>query len=472
MREKIAIHWFRQDLRIQDNPALNYLSFKHKKIIGIFILDEVNCQTKLGSASKVWLYHSLNYLNEQIGNNLLLFKGDPQLVFNSLLKEFDITEITWNRCYEPWRIKRDKALMINLKKQVDIKSFNASLLWEPWQILKKDGTPYKIFTPFYKKGCLGFSPPRKPEIKKINFFNHKISSLTVLDLELIKNSSWENKIYANWEIGESFAFKKMQDFLANGLKDYADGRNFPNKLNVSRLSPYLHWGQISPHLIWYSLDSKNGEINLLNIEIFKSELGWREFFYNLLYHFPSIQHQNLQRKFDNFPWEDNNEFLTLWKKGKTGYPIVDAGMRELWETGYMHNRARMITGSFLVKNLLQHWKHGERWFWDCLFDADHASNSASWQWVAGTGTDAAPYFRIFNPITQGKKFDPNGDYIKRFVPELENVPLKYLFTPWDCPPEVCKDINFKIGLSYPSPIVEVALSREKALSAFSTIKKG
>ncbi len=468
MNDEIAIHWFRQDLRISDNPSLNFLSEKYDNIVAVYILDEVNCDRKMGSASKTWLHHSLLSLNEKLNNKLLVFKGNPEVVFNNLVDNYNVKQISWCRCYEPWIIKRDLNLKKNLKNKVQINSFNSSLLWEPWEVLKNDGSPYKIFTPFYKRGCLNSKPPRKPKSQEINFFNHNIKSQSIFDLELTSSKFWEKKIIKYWNIGESFASKLMNDFFSIGIQDYSEGRNFPIRKNVSRLSPYLHWGQISPHTLWYEVSNIEQEVGEKNAEIFKSELGWREFFYNLLYHFPKIQKFNLQTKFDKFPWENNNSFFDAWKKGQTGFPIVDAGMRELWETGYMHNRVRMITGSFLVKNLLIHWNQGEEWFWDCLFDADYASNSASWQWVAGTGTDSAPYFRIFNPVTQGKKFDPTGEYIRKFIPELRNFPLKYLFEPWECPPNTLK--NFKLGINYPFPIVDVKTSREKALDAFAKIK--
>ena len=467
MNDEIAIHWFRQDLRISDNPSLNFLSEKYDNIVAVYILDEVNCDRKMGSASKTWLHHSLLSLNEKLNNQLLFLKGNPEEVFNNLVDNYNVKQISWCRCYEPWIIKRDLNLKKNLKNKVQINSFNSSLLWEPWEVLKNDGSPYKIFTPFYKRGCLNSKPPRKPKSQEINFFNHNIKSQSIFNLELTSSKFWE-KIIKYWNIGESFALKLMNEFFSVGIQDYSEGRNYPIRKNVSRLSPYLHWGQISPHTLWYEVSNIEQEVGEKNVEIFKSELGWREFFYNLLYHFPQIQKCNLQTKFDKFPWENNNSFLDAWKKGQTGFPIVDAGMREIVETGYMHNRVRMITGSFLVKNLLIHWNQGEEWFWDCLFDADYASNSASWQWVAGTGTDSAPYFRIFNPVTQGKKFDPTGEYIRKFIPELRNFPLKYLFEPWECPPNTLK--NFKLGINYPLPIVDVKTSREKALDAFAKIK--
>ena len=260
----------------------------------------------------------------------------------------------------------------------------------------------------------------------------------------------------------------MQEFFKKGLPHYKEGRNFPAKNHVSRLSPFLHLGQISPNQAWYgSIEKHSGK----NLDHFLSELGWREFSYSLLYHFPDLPSKNLQKRFDAFPWNDDSNCLEQWKKGQTGYPIVDAGMRELWKTGYVHNRVRMIVGSFLVKNLLLHWHHGERWFWDCLVDADLANNSASWQWVAGCGADAAPYFRIFNPVTQGHKFDPDGIYTKHYLPELKNLPEKYLFSPWEAPTEILKNSGVRLGVDYPHPVVTIKDSREKALEAFSMLPK-
>ena len=293
-------------------------------------------------------------------------------------------------------IKRDKKLKTFLTEKVKTQSFNGSLLWEPWEILKNDGTPYKVYTPFFKRGCLSASKPRPPQSEKINFFKHNFSSMNISDLGLLESKKWESEILSEWKVGESSSIKIMRSFFENGIQDYSEGRNFPIKKNVSRLSPYLHWGQISPNTLWYELNNLKN-VKDKDIEVFKSELGWREFAYYLLYHFPYLQKKNLKTNFDNFQWLDDQKNFEKWSMGVTGIPIVDAGMRELWQTGYMHNRPRMIVSSFLVKNLLIHWNMGEQWFWDCLFDADAASNSASWQWVAGTGTDSTPYFRIFNP---------------------------------------------------------------------------
>ena len=471
MKQKISIHWFKQDFRLQDNPSINYLSEKEEKTLFIYILDN-NDALSLGSASKVWLHHSLEYLNKQLNGKLLIFNDSAINVFKKLIQDFIISSVSWNRCYDQESIKNDSKIKIFLKKHIDdVKSFNGSLLWEPWEVLKGDGTPFKVFTPFYKNGCLAVTPPRKPLTKKIKIFDSKYSTNKINFLKLIKKNKWASKITKEWKIGEEFAHEAMSNFFKFGITNYKEGRNFPSKQNVSKLSPFIHWGQISPNILWWKCNENNKSSNNGNIETFKSELGWREFSYYLLYHFPHITEKNLQVKFDNFEWEFNKIYYQRWTKGQTGYPIVDAGMRELWETGYMHNRVRMIVGSFLVKNLLIHWKKGERWFWDCLFDADIASNSASWQWVAGTGADAAPYFRIFNPVTQGQKFDPHGEYIKKYVPELKKLPLKYLFNPWDCPESIAHNIEFEIGKHYPNPIVNLKESREKALKVFTSLKK-
>tara|TARA_A100001011_G_scaffold357491_1_gene402406 strand:- start:1070 stop:2488 length:1419 start_codon:yes stop_codon:yes gene_type:complete len=470
MKKKIGIHWFRYDLRINDNPSLNHLSRNYDNILGVFIYDEINANPKIGSASKVWLYNSLEYLKKQLNGNLIVLKGNPKDCLDELIHFFDVQEISWNRCYEPWIIKRDKNLKIYLNDKIKVNSFNGSLLWEPWEILKNDKTPYKIFTPFYKRGCLTAAKPRVPKSENINFFNHNFRVTNISDLGLIENKKWETKISSHWTVGESCSIEIMNSFFKNGVQNYSEGRNFPIKKNVSRLSPYLHWGQISPNALWYEVNNVKN-LRHDDVEVFKSELGWREFAYYLLYHFPFMQKKNLKSNFDNFQWLEDPSNFKKWSRGFTGIPIVDAGMRELWQTGYMHNRPRMIVSSFLVKNLLIHWRRGEEWFWDCLFDADAASNSASWQWVAGTGTDSTPYFRIFNPVTQGQKFDPTGEYIRKYVPELKNLPIKFLFSPWECPHEILKNINFKLGKDYPHPIVDLKESRQRALSTYEQLRK-
>ena len=470
MKKQVVINWFRQDLRTHDNPSLSFASKLNLPIINIFVLDEINCKNKnLGSSSKIWLYYSLKALNKELNFKLNFFKNSPEIIFSDLIKEYDIMYVTWNRCYEPWIINRDKNLKSFLKKSgVNVKTFNSNLLWEPWEILKDDGTPYKVFSPFYKRGCLNAAMPRRPIPKphlRTCFLKKNFTELN--SLNLLPSKHWYKKFNRISDINFDSLESNVNNFFSIGIKNYKEGRNLPGKNNVSRLSPFIHFGQISPNFLWYKCDDFNFDEN---VEHFKTELGWREFSYYLLYHFPHLPDKNLQKKFDRFPWKYNVDYLNSWKRGKTGYPIVDAGMRELWETGYMHNRVRMIVGSFLVKNLLQDWRYGEQWFWDCLFDADLASNSASWQWVAGSGADAAPYFRIFNPVSQGQRFDFDGEYTRRFLPELKYLPLKFLFNPWEAPSEILEEANVKLGENYPLPIVDLKESRNLALDAFSTIR--
>lgn len=468
MTVPLAIHWFRQDLRLSDNPAL-VAATEVGKVLPIFILDDDNADNhKMGAASRWWLHHSLDALNKSLRGQLHLYRGDAQAVLRDLVKQHPNCAVFWNRCYEPWRVARDKRIKAELANLgVEAHSFNGSLLWEPWQVRKKDGTPYKVFTPFYRRGCLGAEPPRAPLPRpKIAFAKGDFGALSIADLALLPTIRWDLQLQPHWKIGETPAQARLRQFIDEGLADYKAGRNYPARENVSRLSSHLHWGEISPHQIWHDVQAVgNGD----NEDCLLSELGWREFSYSLLYHFPQLPINNLQSKFDAFPWRNNAKRLTRWQRGMTGYPIVDAGMRELWQTGYMHNRVRMIVGSFLVKNLLLHWHHGEHWFWDCLVDADLASNSASWQWIAGCGADAAPYFRVFNPVTQGEKFDPSGAYTRRFVPELNTLPDKYLYHPWEAPESVLDAAGIELGVTYPQPIVDLKASRARALDAFQSM---
>lgn len=471
MTENIAIHWFRQDLRLSDNPAL-YKAASHGKVLPLFILDDGNAgDYTMGSASRLWLHHSLKSLNNSLGGNLSVYHGNPIYILDEILTRFDINAIYWNRCYEPWRIDRDKKIKDHLKKSINVESCNGSLLWEPWTIKKDDGTHYKVFSPFYRKGCLQAERPRKfiPSPSNVKYLRDNDGSVNLNQLKLLPILCWNKKLEPNWSIGEIGAHTRFQQFIKEGLSQYKDGRNLPAKPYVSRLSPYLHFGEISPNQLWHTVKSISDD---KHIDHFCSELGWREFSYSQLYHNPDLPTKNLQPKFNSFPWANDSEVLRAWEKGLTGIPMVDAGMRELWQTGYMHNRIRMIVGSFLVKNLRLHWHHGERWFWETLVDADLANNSASWQWIAGCGADAAPYFRIFNPVTQGKKFDPNGSYVRRFIPEIASLPDKYLFSPWETPDHILEESGIELGNTYPNPIVDLKQSRDAALAAFQSLKQG
>lgn len=473
MTDKITVFWFRQDLRISDNPGL-FEAAKNGLVMPIYILDDSSSGIfKIGSASRWWLHHSLNNLNQSLDNKLNVYAGKCKEILLKILQTNNISAVYWNRCYEPWRIRDDSEIKTLLKNMgIESKSFNGSLLWEPWEILKSDGTPYKVYTHFYHK-VLQAHKPRSPlaKPKKLVLVQDCNNTNTIDVLGLLPSKKWYEQIGQYWDIGESAAQEKLQQFLDNGLLGYKENRNHPYKPNVSRLSPYLHFGAISPNQAWYGVQTK-GAIQpcVKDAEHFLSELGWREFSYYLLYHFPDLPHKNFQAKFDQFPWQHDANLLRAWQKGQTGYPIVDAGMRELWQTGYMHNRVRMIVASFLVKNLLIHWHYGEDWFWDCLLDADLANNSASWQWVAGSGADAAPYFRIFNPVVQGEKFDSNGQYTRRFVPELSKLPNQFLFKPWEAAEDVLIAAGIVLGQTYPRPIVNLQHSRDQAMRAYYNLR--
>ena len=469
MNKNIAICWFRQDLRLSDNPALSAAS-NHENLLPIYILDKDNSgENYLGAASKFWLHHSLEALKKSFGGKLWIASGNPIEILSNLIETYSIKAVYWNRCYEPWRIKRDKNIKNELsKKNLIVKTYNGSLLWEPWEIRKDDGSPYKVFTPFYRKAFSNSISPRRPLQIKVNknIFYEADKNVGIAELNLLPNNPWVSKIKHHWKIGEKAAAARFSQFMKHGIEDYQIARDFPSVPSLSRISPYLHFGEISPNHLWYGARLKG---NNTQADLFCKQLGWREFSYSQLYYNPDLPKENLQTKFDNFPWENNVSGFEVWTKGITGIPLVDAGMRELWNTGYMHNRVRMIVGSFLVKNLLIHWRKGERWFWDTLVDADLANNAAGWQWVAGCGADAAPYFRIFNPVSQAKKFDPEGRYIRKYLPELSKMPDRFLFSPWEAPEDVLANAGVELGVNYPLPVVDLKFSRERALKSYKLI---
>lgn len=474
MTQEISFFWFRRDLRVQDNPGL-LAACQKGAVLPLYILDEKTPGAyKMGEASRWWLHHSLENLARDLDGALNFYEGDPLEVFKDLSARHDVRHIFWNRCYEPWRIQQDTALKTTLKEDgVMVESFQASLLWEPWHIKTKEGNPYKVFTPYYQKGCLQAPAPRAPlPAPQTPQFLKDNKSVSLASLHLRAKNGWDEKLESHWHIGEKAAHARLHHFLEDDLSHYKEGRDFPALGHTSRLSPHLAFGEISPHQIWHALGGLSAfEAASPSMASFASELGWREFSYYLLYHFPSLPHANFQPKFDTFPWRVDDGALACWQQGKTGYPLVDAGMRELWQTGTMHNRVRMVVASFLVKNLRLDWRLGAAWFWDCLTDADLASNSASWQWVAGSGADAAPYFRIFNPVTQGQKFDPDGTYIRRFVPEIAALPDRYLFAPWTAPDAVRRGAHVILGQTYPAPLVDLPKSRDEALRAYQMIKE-
>jgi deoxyribodipyrimidine photo-lyase len=467
--------WFRQDLRLSDNPAFSRAVATGAAVLPVYILDDDNAgEWALGAASRWWLHHSLESLNEDLDGGLHVLRGKADQLLPNLIDRIGASGVFWNRCYEPWRIARDKKIKAKLKDDhIDVRSCNGSVLFEPYTVTKADDTPYKVFTPFFKKGCLANGiPPREVIRKPANIELHDAPSATaVAALGLLPEIPWYREMEELWRPGEKGAKARLQRFLKSGIENYKSGRDVPSENFVSRLSPHLHFGELSPNQAWYAARRlKEKTSDTADIDHFLNELGWREFSHNQLYFFPTLPRKPLQEKFEKFPWREDDTALKKWQQGQTGIPMVDAGMRELWQTGYMHNRVRMIVGSFLIKNLLLHWHHGEDWFWDTLLDADLANNSASWQWVAGCGADAAPFFRIFNPVRQGERFDPDGAYVRQYIPELARLPDKFIHNPWEAPEQVLEDASIVLGEHYPEPIVDLKTSRERALAAFKSLK--
>ncbi|WP_308873119.1 cryptochrome/photolyase family protein [Thiothrix subterranea] len=418
----IAIVWLRQDLRLADNPALYQACRTCEQVIPVFIDDPLPSSiSQLGAASRVWLHHSLQALDthlQTLGNRLILRKGAALPVLQQLIASTGATHVYWNRVYDPASLARDKHIKETLKQTCEVHSFNASLLNEPWEVLKADGTPYKVFTPFWKAMLKhGIQQLPLPMPERMVAPANLPDSLPVDALGLLPTIRWDTDMMIHWEVGEAAAMQKLLAFLPQGA-DYKEARNLPAQTGTARLSPHLHFGEISPrqavyHTEHYLQTHPEADSGLRH---FVQEIGWREFSYHLLYHFPHTQERALDARFDVFPWADDYAaVLSRWQQGQTGFPIIDAGMRELWQTGWMHNRVRMIVASLLTKNLLVPWQVGEQWFRDTLVDADLASNVFGWQWTAGCGADAAPYFRIFNPILQSQKFDPEGEYIRRWL---------------------------------------------------------
>jgi deoxyribodipyrimidine photo-lyase len=476
-----TLYWHRNDLRLSDNPALHF-AVEQGAVQPVFILDDKAAENwAYGGASRWWLHQSLESLQEsykKIGVTLLLRRGDSEKIILDLVKELDVTHAVWNRRYEPHFIRQDTHIKTALTKQgCAVKSFNGHLLFEPWEIQNKSGQPFRVFTPFWRnlsENSIRIDP-LTPAPKKIAAITHKSQSdhLTAWDL-LPTRPNWAKSFEPHWQSGETVAQKKLHDFLNDTVSDYKDGRDFPAQNSTSFLSPHLVFGEISPRQIWYTtreaMNAHRKDYAISgNAEHFLREVAWREFAYHLLYHFPETPTKALYPKFNDFPWRSDKKDWQAWTKGQTGYPIVDAGMRQLWQTGYMHNRVRMIVASFLVKDLLLSWQDGAQWFWDTLVDADLANNTLGWQWTAGCGADAAPYFRVFNPTLQSAKFDKAGAYIRRFIPEIAALPDKYLHNPSSAPEQILKDAGVTLGKTYPKPIVDHSMARDRALKAFKEL---
>ena len=478
-----AIVWFRQDLRINDNPALSTALQHHERVIPLFIHTSGNSnEWRHGAASRWWLHHSLKSLNHslrELGSRLIIRTGDNSLsVIRQLIAESKASHVYWNRLYEPFHIERDSTIKQALKDDgIAVNSFNAALLHEPWEIEKNDGGPFRVFTPFWracvKSGLMG-SQHAAPE--HLPAVSSRIKSAKLDALELLPKIRWDRSFADHWQPGEDGAQRCLEQFLDHAVQHYQDDRNRPDIIGTSLLSAHLHFGEISPQQIVEkttdaaSFNRQPGVV--AGTETFVREIGWREFAYHLLYHFPHTVDRPLHERFEHFPWDKNyRRNLRAWQQGQTGIPLVDAGMRQLWQTGWMHNRVRMIVASLLTKNMLIPWQEGAKWFWDTLVDADLASNTLGWQWTAGCGADAAPYFRIFNPVTQAEKFDPMGSYIRQWLPEIAALPNKYLYQPWAAPSSLLDEHGIKLGKVYPQPLVDLKATRERALQRYQIIKK-
>lgn len=427
-----------------------------------------------GGASRVFLHRALESLSHSLdehGLPLVIRRGPSLETLLKLSDEIGAAGVYWNRRYEPEAVGRDSEVKKQLReKGYQAESFNSSLLFEPWEIATGGGKPYQVFTPFWRNASGRTIPePVEVDLRKLNRPVDLPDSLGLDELKLLPAHPWGGKIADYWKVTEEFAREHLGRFLRKEVESYGTNRNLPSVDGTSRLSPYLHWGLIGPRQVWRAAQEE-GKSSTKGGRTFLSEIGWREFAYHVLFHFPKTPTRPLREKYESFPWENDPEVLERWKRGRTGYPIVDAGMRQLWEEGWMHNRVRMIVGSLLVKHLLHSWEDGARWFWDCLVDADLASNTLGWQWSGGCGADAAPYFRVFNPMTQGEKFDPDGDYVRRYVPELKNLPSKFVHRPWEADEEVLSGAGIELGEGYPYPVVDHKKGRERALAAFDKVK--
>jgi deoxyribodipyrimidine photo-lyase len=467
-----AIVWFRRDLRLADNPALAAALKTHDAIVCAYVhAPDEEAPWAPGAASRWWLHHSLQALDADLGRRgarLHLRVGPAITALDALVRESSADAVYWNRLYEPALARRDRAVQRHLEGAgVDVQTFNANLLVEPWQIETGNGGPYRVFTPFWRNVRAHLDArPTTAALRRIDESPVR-GGVTLESLHLLPTIAWDGGLRTAWRPGERGAQVRLRQFTASALAGYKDGRDRPDCDFTSRLSPHLHFGEVGPRQILWTLAevrATGGALQHDGTESFLRELGWREFSHHLLHHFPQTPGRNLDARFDAFPWARRNaQALVRWQSGETGIPIVDAGMRQLWKTGWMHNRVRMLVASFLTKNLRQHWLHGARWFWDTLVDANLANNTQGWQWTAGSGADAAPYFRVFNPVMQARRFDPDGAYIRRWVPELRRVAAPLIHEPWT-------DLDTLRRAHYPAPIVDLAASRCAALAAYAAMK--
>lgn len=478
MTQKPVIVWFRQELRLSDHPALAAAVQAGAPVICLYIRDDVTPGSWAdGSTSRWWLHHSLKSLAADLaarGSELILRHGESVRALEAVIAESGAAAVYFTRGHAPWSAgleSRIKALCE--KARVDCRRFGGFLLFEPEDIRNGSGEPYKVYTPF-SRFCFAAPAPRFPKPAPDRIAGVKLKSDTLESWNLLPTRPDWSQGFTQWQPGEAGAQARLAKFIDDRIAIYGENRNFPNVEATSGLSPHLHFGEISPNQAWHAakaaIAAANGRLDKSG-EVFLKEVLWREFSYHLLHHWPDLPEKPFKPEYAGFPWASDPKGLKAWQRGLTGYPIVDAGMRELWQTGTMHNRVRMITASFLIKDLLVPWQEGERWFWDTLVDADIGANSASWQWVAGCGADASPYFRIFNPVLQGEKFDADGDYVRRFVPELAKLPSAFIHKPWEAPALVLREAGVTLGKNYPERIIDHAFARDRALAGLKQLKE-
>ena len=478
MAARPIIMWFRQDLRLADNPAFAAAAASGAPVLAVYVLDDDSAgRWALGGAARWWLHGSLERLGRALadcGVPLVLARGAAEHVLPALASETAAEAVYCSRAYEPWSRRVEDALHRRLgADDVAFKRYPGTLLVEPEALATKTGQPYRVYTPFWRALTAG-AAPRRPVAapKRVAGLANPPAGQPLDSLNLRPSRpDWAAGLRATWTPGEASADGRLRAFLAERVTRYADDRNRPDIDGTSGLSPHLRHGELSPAQCWHAARAAAGSDGGAGLETFLKEIAWREFSYHLLFHFPDLPEAPFRSDFAEFPWAPTAEALRAWRRGRTGYPIVDAGMRQLWATGWMHNRVRMVVGSFLVKHLLIPWQDGEAWFWDTLVDADLASNAASWQWVAGSGADAAPYFRIFNPVKQSETYDPNGDYVRRWVPELARLDAPAIHAPWQAPAGALARAGVELGRSYPGPIVDHAVARTRALAAYGEIRQ-
>ena len=473
-----ALVWLRADLRFEDNPALRAAADSGRPVACLYVLDdETPGDWAMGGAQRWWLHHSLAAMQDdfgKFGGALILRRGDCRGVVPSVAEELGAGLVTWNRRYIGWQKEADADVKASLEDQdVEVRTFRGTVIFEPGEILTGGGTPYKVYSPYWKKMQEREVPEKVAKVQKLEAPGALPASDDLGDWDLLPTKpDWSTGFAPVWTPGERGARDRWLSWLKGDAEDYDDERNVPALDATSRQSPHLHFGETSPVVAYRELEEavEDGSVPEAQGRSWLSELAWREFHYQLLAAQPQMFDEPLDAKFKDFDWEDDDEAFDAWAYGRTGYPIVDAGMRQLYETGWMHNRVRMITGSFLVKDLLLDWRRGMAWFWDCLVDADPANNTAQWQWIAGCGADASPFFRIFNPVTQGERFDKKAEYIKHWCPELEDLPEKHVHAPWEAPDDVLEKAGVTLGEDYPEPIVDHAERREEALDRYKAIK--